>query len=170
MRVLTTIDAIWMFVVQPASSNWTSQISHEAVASLLSKQSVCAVQMSLYSIAAKYNGPLEAAHACFDDDRCDMDICRAAGQLQLDLQISHEAVASLLPKQSVCAVQMSLYSIATKYNGPLEAAHACFDDDRCDMDVCGAAGQFQLDLSDQPRGCSIASIKAIRLRSANELV
>ncbi len=34
---------------------------------------VCAVQMSFYSIAAKYNGPLEAAHAFIDDDRYDMD-------------------------------------------------------------------------------------------------
>ena len=65
---------------------------------------------------------------------------------------------------------MSLYSIAAKYNGPLEAAHAHIDDDRFDMANCGAAGQLQLDLSDQLRGCSIASTKAIRLRSANELV
>ena len=72
MRILTTIDSIWLIVVQPANSNWTSQITYEAVASLLPKQSVCAVPMSLYSIAAKYNGPLEAAHTFIDDDRYDM--------------------------------------------------------------------------------------------------
>ena len=36
-------------------------------------QAVCAVQMSFYSIAAKYNGPLEAARAFIDDDRYDME-------------------------------------------------------------------------------------------------
>ncbi len=44
---------------------------------------------------------------------------------------------------------MSLYTIAAKYNGPLEAAHAHNDDDRYDMVDCGAAGQLILDLSDQ---------------------
>ncbi len=34
---------------------------------------------------------------------------------------------------------MCLYSIATEYNGPLEAAHAQIDDDRYDMVECGAA-------------------------------
>ena len=48
---------------------------------------------------------------------------------------------------------MSLYSIATEYNGPLEAAHAHGDDDRCDLAECGAAGQLKLDLSEQLRGC-----------------
>ena len=33
---------------------------------------------------------------------------------------------------------MSLYGIATEYNGPLEAAHDHGDDDRCDMVECGA--------------------------------
>jgi len=50
----------------------TSQISCEVVASLRHIQSVCAVQMSLYSIAAKYNGPLEAAHAYIDVDTYDV--------------------------------------------------------------------------------------------------
>ena len=47
-------------------------------------------------------------------------------------QSSYEAVASLLTALSVWAVLMSLYSIATNYNGPLEAAHANNDDDRYD--------------------------------------
>ena len=52
--------------------SWTSQISYEVVASLQHAHSVCAVQMSLYSIAVKYNGPLEAAHAFIDNDRYDV--------------------------------------------------------------------------------------------------
>ena len=86
MRIVTTIDTIWLNVVQPASSDWTSHISFETVASLLPKQSVCAVLLSLYSIATDYNGPLEAAHALIiDDDRYDMVGRGAAGQPTLDL-------------------------------------------------------------------------------------
>ena len=72
MRLLTTIDMIWLNDELRDSLDWTSQIGYEVVASLQHTQSVCAVQMSLYSIAAKYNGPLEAAHAFIDDDRYDM--------------------------------------------------------------------------------------------------
>ncbi len=65
---------------------------------------------------------------------------------------------------------MCLYSIATEYNGPLEAAHAQIDDDRYDMEECGAAGKPTLDLSDQLRGCSIAPTNNYRMSSANVLV
>ena len=41
---------------------------------------------------------------------------------------------------------MCLYTIATEYNVPLEAAHAHSDDDRYDIAGCGAIGQLQLDL------------------------
>ncbi len=41
---------------------------------------------------------------------------------------------------------MCLYSIATEYNGPLEAAHAHIDNDRYDIVECGAAGQPTLEL------------------------
>ena len=69
-----------------ASPHWTSQISYEAVVSLLSKQSFFDVLMCLYSIATDYNGPLEAAHAfIIDDDRYDMVGRGAAGQPTLDL-------------------------------------------------------------------------------------
>jgi len=93
--------------------------------------------MSLYSIAVKYNGPLEAAHAFIDND---IDMMWLNDELRdsstnLTSQISYEVVASLRHIQSVCAVQMSLYSIAAKYNGPLEAAHAYIDVDT--YDVCG---------------------------------
>ncbi len=73
MRSLTTIDTIWIHDVLRVSSKWTSQISYESVALLQHAQAVCAVQMSFYSTAAKYNGPLEAAHAFIDNDRYDMD-------------------------------------------------------------------------------------------------
>ena len=73
MHILTTIDTIWIHDVLRVSSEWTSQISYESVASLQHTQAVCAVQICFYSIAAKYNGPLEAAHAHIDDDRYDID-------------------------------------------------------------------------------------------------
>ena len=44
---------------------------------------------------------------------------------------------------------MSLHSITAECNGPLEAAHAYTDGDRYDLVQRGAAGQPQLDLSDQ---------------------
>ncbi len=56
-----------------AQTNRTDEISYESVASLQHTQAVCAVQMSFYSTAAKYNGPLETAHAFIDDDRYDME-------------------------------------------------------------------------------------------------
>ena len=65
---------------------------------------------------------------------------------------------------------MCLYTITAEYNGPLEAAHTQFDDDRYNTAKRGAAGQPTLDLSDQLRDCSIASAQAILLRSANVLV
>ena len=65
---------------------------------------------------------------------------------------------------------MCLYTITAECNETLEAAHVHIDDDRYDLVESGAAGQPKLDLSDQLRGCSIASTYAIRLRSANELV
>ncbi len=81
------IDTIWIHDVLRVSSEWTSHISYESVASLLRTQAVCAVQMSFYSIAIKYNGPLEAAHVYIDDNKYDMVDCSANGQLQLDLSV-----------------------------------------------------------------------------------
>ncbi len=68
---------------------------------------------------------------------------------------------------------MCLYSITAEYNGPLAAAHACIVDDRYDL-VEGADALLccwpTLDLSDQLRGCSIASTDTSCLSSANVLV
>ncbi len=62
--------------------------------------------MSSYRIAAKYNGPLEAAHAFIDDDRYDMvDRC-AAGELKMDL-----------------SDQLRLCSIASTYTSRLRSAN-----------------------------------------------
>ena len=68
-----------------ASHEWISQTSHVIVASLLLKRFYFDVLPSFYGIAAKYNGPLEAADAVIDDDRYDMADCSAAGQSQMDL-------------------------------------------------------------------------------------
>ncbi len=67
---------------------------------------------------------------------------------------------------------MCFYTIAAKYNVPLEAAHAFIDDDIYDMGrmMCYHTGELKMDLSDQLRVCSIASTTTIRLRSANELL
>ena len=55
---------------------------------------------------------------------------------------------------------MCLYRIGADYNGPLG----------CDMIECSAAGQPTRDLSYQLRGCSIAFMYTIRLRSDNVFV
>ena len=52
---------------------------------------------------------------------------------------------------------MSLFAIATEYNGPPEAAHGYSDDERYDMIGYSAAVQPKLDLSDQLQHCSVAS-------------
>ncbi len=80
MRILTTIDTIWLNEVLPAGPNCTSQISYEAVASVLLAPSTFAVQLCFMDIIAKYNGTSEAPHAHIDDDRYDMVECDAAGQ------------------------------------------------------------------------------------------
>ncbi len=83
MRILTTIDTIWLNVMLPARSrsDWTSQSSYEAEALPLRPQSVWATPMCFYRITAKSNETLEAAHAHIDDDRYDMVECGAAGQI-----------------------------------------------------------------------------------------
>ncbi len=52
VRILTTIDTMWLIEVLPASPNWTSQICYEAVA-LSQTPSICAVQISCLYIIAK---------------------------------------------------------------------------------------------------------------------
>ena len=68
------------------------------------------------------------------------------------------------------SVQMCFYAIATKYNGPLEAAQAHIHNDRYDMVECYAAGKSKLDLSDQLRSWFIGSTNTISLSSANMLL
>ncbi len=104
MRLLMTIDYIRIPDVLRVSSEWTSNISYESVASLQHTQAVCALPISFYSIAAKYNGPLEAAHAhIYDDDTIWIhDVLRVTSEWTS--QISYESVASLQHTQAVCAV------------------------------------------------------------------
>ena len=96
MCVLTTIDTIWLNAVLPASPNWTSQISSEAVALPPRKLSDLAAPIYFVSIATKYMWLLEVAHVHTDDDRYDMVECSAAGQPKLDLsdQLRSCSVAS----------------------------------------------------------------------------
>lgn len=58
------------------------QISCEFVASLLCLQSVWAVLMSFFTIAAGYNGAIELSHAHIDDDMadCGASVVLLAGQ------------------------------------------------------------------------------------------
>ena len=87
MHILTTIDMIWLNVVQPASPNWTSQISYEAVSSPPIQVSYPTEHRYITSLLLQISndGSLDAAHAHIDDDRYDMVECGAAGQLKLDL-------------------------------------------------------------------------------------
>ncbi len=77
MCALKTIDTILFNMELLASPNWTSKIRYEAVivASLLAVQSFCAALINLFTIAAKYKEPLEAAHVHIDDIRYDMVEC-----------------------------------------------------------------------------------------------
>ncbi len=68
MCILTTIDTMWMNVELLTSPHWTSHISCEVVASLIAKQPACAALISLYIIATKCNGPLDAPQAHINDD------------------------------------------------------------------------------------------------------
>ncbi len=67
---------------------------------------------------------------------------------------------------------MSLYSIATECNGPLEAAHAHIDDDRYDKDNCYAASPLKLphQVSYEAFLIGIVSIGVIYVKSPNQLV
>ncbi len=65
---------------------------------------------------------------------------------------------------------MSFITIAIKYNGPLQAAHAHIDDDSYDMVVqSNATGKLKSDTSDQLRSCNIALTYAISMSSADML-
>ncbi len=103
------------------------------------------------SIATDYNGSLEAAHAHIDDNRYDrfLNVVLSASPhlTSSDYLRGHLARSSLTWTSSgqlrgcsigsTIATRMSsanvLDSIATDYNGPLEAAHKRIDDDRYDM-------------------------------------
>ncbi len=72
MRILTTIDTMWLNEVLPASPNWTSQICYEAVASLSQTPSICAVQIRFMCTIAELNGWAAAVYAHIDDDGYDV--------------------------------------------------------------------------------------------------
>ncbi len=60
--------------------DWTSQISYEAVASVVREVAVFEALMCFFTIATKYNEPLASVNRHSDDDRYDIVGCGAAGQ------------------------------------------------------------------------------------------
>ncbi len=60
--------------------DWTSQISYEAVASVVRELNVFDALMCFFTIWAKYNAPLASVNGDSDDDRYDIVGCGAAGQ------------------------------------------------------------------------------------------
>ncbi len=72
MRILTTMDTLWLNDELLDRSGRTSQISCEVVASVVPAQFLFDVLMSFYDNAAKYIWPLEAPDADTDDDGYDM--------------------------------------------------------------------------------------------------
>ena len=65
---------------QPATGVWTSQISYEAVASVVRELYVFEALMCFYTICTKYNAPMPSNNSDSDDDRYDIVGCGAAGQ------------------------------------------------------------------------------------------
>ena len=73
-----------MWSCWPVRGDWTSQISHEAVASVVRdvrELNVFEALMCFFSIVATYNEPLASVNRDSDDDRYDIVGCGAAGQL-----------------------------------------------------------------------------------------
>ncbi len=59
--------------------------------------------------------------------------------------ISYEAVASVVRELSIIEALMCFFTIATKYNEPLASINCDIDDDRYDIDGCGAAGEHAVE-------------------------
>ncbi len=55
--------------------------------------------------------------------------------------ISYAVVASVVRELYVFEALMSFFTITTNYNAPLASVNGASDDDRYDIDGCGAAGQ-----------------------------
>ena len=60
--------------------DWTSQISYEAVASVVRALNVFEALMCFFTITTNYNAPLASVNGDSDDDRYDIVGCGAAGQ------------------------------------------------------------------------------------------
>ncbi len=76
--------------------DWTSQISYEAVASVVRELNVFEALMCLFTICTKYNAPLTSVSCDSDDDR--YDICSWMWSCwparDWTSQISYEAIGS----------------------------------------------------------------------------
>ncbi len=60
--------------------DWTSQLSYEAVASVVRELNVFEALMCFFTIGTKYNAPLASVNGDSDDDGYDIVGCGAAGQ------------------------------------------------------------------------------------------
>ena len=60
--------------------DWTSQISYEALASVVRELNVFEALMCFITVRTKYNAPLASVNGDSDDDRYDIVGCGAAGQ------------------------------------------------------------------------------------------
>ena len=79
--------------------DWTSQISYEAVASVVLELNVFEALMCIFTIATKYNEPLASVNRDSDADRYEIVGCGAAGQpatgpLRLATRLQHRLYVS----------------------------------------------------------------------------
>ncbi len=95
--------------------------------------------MCFYTIAAKYNGPLEAAHAYIDNFW--YFLWRAsAGQIKFDFS-EHDPAYSYNQSKWAVLIYIGTFTYIVKYIDPLEVAHVYDDEDRYDMVQWAAASQ-----------------------------
>ena len=176
-----------------ATSIWTSRISYEDVASLLSTLSVCVVLMRFYSfnfnniehkiisslsnqlslrITQQMSNELISILSAPTIKRhlkllVTISMTKNARRLNDELLNSSNGLLRSASSPGIAsAMLMRFYPIITRCNEPLEAAHEHIDG----MSCRGPPRHLHLDLSDQLRRCSIASEHAISLRSPNALL
>ncbi len=70
--------------------DWTSQISYEAVASVVRELTVFEALMCFFTIRTKYNAPLASVNGDIDDDRYDIVGCGAANLPSPRLDLSDQ--------------------------------------------------------------------------------
>ncbi len=96
--------------------DWTSQISYEAVASVVRELSIIEALMCFITICTKYNAPLASVNGDSDDDRYDIAGCGAAGQPRLDLVLAcsikfHHIVSTFFNQLMGCFSSGAFYLV-----------------------------------------------------------